>query len=687
MNSLQNDFVISDKLTVPMSVIVDYLLPYAWENYLDSKEVCALLTAKYKTDSLSVAYVAKKLFCKGAKYLNVNYLEALKHGNHRRKKGLETKLLPIGVSKRNYSPDTELTADTAKNYSINRNSYISKIEVLDFLIEQAKQDEITMGETSALLKTRFGFSASIKPVIKTELFDAYDKFLNVDYLTSLRNSLLDEPSVTPVTFKTCFNSIVSKCGKRNWEIYTQKLSNPEDVFESLGSRFGISRQRAHQIFIIVEIAVAQSKDKLLQLNQRIGKLFSSTSVISLDYLTANLYAGCSKEELQLGLSLLNSAFKTEYTISNDKILNFDLQKLTKYIIDYCYLALKDTVAFLDRETLLMLIRNYGLKIKDCDLHVVLDAFKHKIYDPKYKIIAIKKTVLHKLDYCKYILLNHGEPMHFARIHELIGLQTGETGTPKRNTQAILGCGKDEGVILRGNGYYALADWGTTPSDKITTQMVRILKASEKPLSPSEVYEALNDYSIKRSTVTAMLSTSAHFYRCGKKLYTLNDPQCILKASKYVTDNFNQVGSTFYSVATNAVLDADSRFSTAVKVLTLDDLPSCAKFLAVQVDSDVIIPSQATGCRDTLRAFLDYTYKADKEKYMNLASQRFNRKIGLTEDSVPWGKTKNLVEYINGLYIYISKDPKDIVIFIRNIRHRMGLTSPIFYVLSKDGGAE
>jgi hypothetical protein len=121
------------------------------------------------------------------------------------------------------------------------------------------------------------------------------------------------------------------------------------------------------------------------------------------------------------------------------------------------------------------------------------------------------------DKSKYIMIRHGEPIHYSVLTKKIS----DFGTKNVTKQSVHNeLIKNTDFVLVGRGIYALREWGYNPG-VVEEVIVEVLTEAGKPLHKNEIIDrVLEKRIVKASTVILNLQKN-RFKRVGKAVYTLN----------------------------------------------------------------------------------------------------------------------------------------------------------------------
>lgn len=121
------------------------------------------------------------------------------------------------------------------------------------------------------------------------------------------------------------------------------------------------------------------------------------------------------------------------------------------------------------------------------------------------------------DKSKYIMIRHGQPLHYADLT----LKISEMGIKNVTKQSVHNeLIKNTDFVLVGRGIYALTEWGYEPG-VVEDVIVTILSEAGKPLHKDDIIDkVLARRLVKASTVILNLQ-KPRFKRVGKAVYTIN----------------------------------------------------------------------------------------------------------------------------------------------------------------------
>lgn len=121
------------------------------------------------------------------------------------------------------------------------------------------------------------------------------------------------------------------------------------------------------------------------------------------------------------------------------------------------------------------------------------------------------------DKAKYIMVRHGEPIHYGDLTIKI-IDMGNKNVTKQSVHNELI--KNREFVLVGRGIYAMRDWGYEPG-VVEDVIVEVLEEAGRPMTKKDIVdEVLKRRIVKESTIVLNLQRD-RFKRVDKAVYTLN----------------------------------------------------------------------------------------------------------------------------------------------------------------------
>ncbi len=120
------------------------------------------------------------------------------------------------------------------------------------------------------------------------------------------------------------------------------------------------------------------------------------------------------------------------------------------------------------------------------------------------------------DYAYLAVKKHGSPLHFKEVADLIGKMFGRVAHVATTHNELI---KDDRFVLVGRGMYALKEWGYTSG--VVRDVIRKVLRDSGPLTKSEVTEkVLKDRHVKPGTIAVNLQNQKYFKRGKDDKYSL-----------------------------------------------------------------------------------------------------------------------------------------------------------------------
>lgn len=309
------------------------------------------------------------------------------------------------------------------------------------------------------------------------------------------------------------------------------------TLETIGSKFGVTRERARQIesSAIKKLAEKPTKDlaKLLKItNSYLAEMGGVVSLLGLaDYfkigndqrreatlnalrltmaLDTNVVGLAKEDNLRIGWA------KKSATVG---LLNKVLVELEK-ILAGIGKPVKEEVLWEELTKSTVYAENSG-RLTPSILHgILLVGAKLARTDAGEWGLVMWPTVVPKRirDKIFLILQKTGKPMHFREIADAINQAfPGKTVLSRTVHNELIG---DARFVLVGRGIYGLKEQGYQPG-VVVDVIVKVMKQANRPLTAEEIINAvLKDRQVKRNTVIANLQNKKLFKKVDKGSYVL-----------------------------------------------------------------------------------------------------------------------------------------------------------------------
>ncbi len=311
------------------------------------------------------------------------------------------------------------------------------------------------------------------------------------------------------------------------------------TLEAVGSKFGVTRERARQIenSAIKKLTEKPTKDlaKLTKItNSYLVEMGGVASLIGLaDYfkigsdqrreaelnalkltmaLDSNVVSLPKEDNLRVGWAKKNAptGLINKVLVELEKILA-DAGKPAKE--EFLWEKLTQTAVYGENSTRLTPSIVHGILLVGAKLA------RTDVGD--WGLISWPTVVPKRIrDKIFLILQKVGKPMHFREIADAIN-QTfpGKTVLSRTVHNELIG---DNRFVLVGRGIYGLKEQGYQPG-VVVDVIVKVMKQANRPLTTEETIDmVLKERQVKRNTVIANLQNKKLFRKVGKGSYTLNE---------------------------------------------------------------------------------------------------------------------------------------------------------------------
>lgn len=303
------------------------------------------------------------------------------------------------------------------------------------------------------------------------------------------------------------------------------------TLESIGNRYGITRERVRQIENFALNAIKKSDSyheaeeifaELKKIIQDLGGIVAEEELLPLlapDRVTQNHIA------LYLTLGDEFKEIKEDHSYKKRWVTNHPVaDTVHRALIDvYASLAEHDLIS--ENEIIDRILCHEG--VCQIDSHVVdktiakrwlqisktLSSNKlgewGRASSPNVKTRGVK-------DYAYLVMRRHGSPMHFREVAAAINKTFGKkTHIATTHNELI----KDDRFVLVGRGVYALKEWGYK-TGVVRDVIADILKA-EGPMSKEDIVEkVMKERYLKKNTILVNLQNPKYFTKTKDGLYTV-----------------------------------------------------------------------------------------------------------------------------------------------------------------------
>lgn len=303
------------------------------------------------------------------------------------------------------------------------------------------------------------------------------------------------------------------------------------TLESIGSEYGITRERVRQIenFALSSIRKSESFEEAREIFDELKSVIDGFGgVVSEDFLLDHLTDDPVYQNHILLYLVLCDEFKKHKEDTHFKTRWISNRSHAEAVHD----ALRDIHSSMKHDTLLserevigrMLDHDKVCQFDDCykDDHIVknwLNVSKaiasNSIGDwgpassPNIKVRGVR-------DYAYLVMRKHGSPMHFKEVADEIQKVFGrDTHVATTHNELI----KDDRFILVGRGIYALLEWGYKRG--VVREVIEAILEEEGPMHRDEIIErVLKERYLKRNTILVNLQNQKYFVRGEDGKYNL-----------------------------------------------------------------------------------------------------------------------------------------------------------------------
>lgn len=349
----------------------------------------------------------------------------------------------------------------------------------------------------------------------------------------LMNNEIEQSGTTQVNFHELTDAALQALDVRSRDIIVRRFGlgkDSKETLESIGTEYGITRERVRQIEANAKKELTAMKDLfvsieklLLNLFQEHGGLLSEDHAVAIVNKKTN--ANISAHTLHFYLTILpqfiegvaNSLFESHW--KHDESMHGKIEAIVLTAMD----VLKEKNAPMPLADLVHAIeQKLNGSVTQPHIHAALTASKHvsRTAFGDWGLIGWAETSPRGVgDKAFAVLRRNGKPAHFRDITMLIN--DAKFDHKKANPQTVHNeLIKDERFVLVGRGLYGLKEWGYVPGT-VADVLESILAKADKAVSKQElVDEVLKQRIVKKNTILLSLQNTKRFARAGKDLYTL-----------------------------------------------------------------------------------------------------------------------------------------------------------------------
>lgn len=303
----------------------------------------------------------------------------------------------------------------------------------------------------------------------------------------------------------------------------------EMTLESIGKKYGITRERVRQIenYAINHIRKSDIYEKekpvfgeLMDAVKKMGGIISEDDL--LEYLGKDI---SSKKHIHF-LLVVGDEFnkiKEDAEFKHRWHIDKNLAERIHEALQKLYAGLRDDEIIPESEMMNSFLEHLKDVSEDYKKDEILTRWlsisKNIAKNPlgewgKSKSSNIKTKGVR--DYAYLILRKHGSPIHFREVAKLIGEVFKKKAHVATTHNELI---KDPRFVLVGRGLYALKEWGY--STGVVKDVIKDILKKEGPLSKEDILEkVLKERYVKENTVVVNLQNPKYFKKNKQGLYTV-----------------------------------------------------------------------------------------------------------------------------------------------------------------------
>jgi len=311
--------------------------------------------------------------------------------------------------------------------------------------------------------------------------------------------------------------------------YGLGTSTKKETLESIGGKYGITRERVRQIENHALATIRKSEDfgKEKASFEEIRTLIHSLGcLVAEEDLLAHVSSDQNVRNAIHFMLVLGDAFiheKEDEHFKKHWCIDADLSGKIKGSLKKIYESLSDDDLISDPD----MVKSFLGYIED-----VSDEFKSEEIVKRWLSVSkkIKKNPLGEWgktespnvsakgirDYAYLVLRRHGSPIHFREVAKAIEGVFGKKAHIATTHNELI---KDKRFVLVGRGLYALTEWGYARG--VVKDVIRDVIEKSGPLSKKEVIEkVLKERYVKENTILVNLQNPKYFKRQKDGTYTV-----------------------------------------------------------------------------------------------------------------------------------------------------------------------
>lgn len=310
------------------------------------------------------------------------------------------------------------------------------------------------------------------------------------------------------------------------------LDEPEkETLESIGRKYGITRERVRQIenFAIQAIRKSESYQELEHIFEELRDIMHDLGGIVhedefLDYLADD---DVTRNHLHLYLVL------GEHFDAHKENSHFEKRWVSdRHIAQVVHEILEDLHMSVDKHDLLTEAEVLQRVLSHTRIEDVRDEYQDD--DIAKRWLRLSKALAQNplgewghaqspnvrtrgiRDLAYLVMRRNGGPMHFREVADAISETFGRSAHIATTHNELI---KDSRFVLVGRGMYALKEWGYKPG--VVRDVIREILEKESPLTKEEIIErVLRERYLKRNTILVNLQNQKYFTKDSKGRYAL-----------------------------------------------------------------------------------------------------------------------------------------------------------------------
>lgn len=330
-------------------------------------------------------------------------------------------------------------------------------------------------------------------------------------------------NATTFVFKDIFPQLRKQIGDREWECLYNYSIEKNFTLEELGSIFDVSRQRILQILKKAKSKAKKCEYLLTPFREYLDELFKYKDFISVNELIRHNLIIFSDDfkEFKSQIKLLNYFLNTNYHVFDENLFNINQEKLKEMILIEIFSECDSEYRIMEKKVVYDIIAKLEFKKPMEVTKYIIPLLDNILFADYWEHLLIKRKKTTKVDICKWILFNIGEPVHYSVVHEEYCKYIDNDNMSQRSMHATLDRSEDQGIIRTFTGIFGLEELGARKHIFAKDLAIDILERLNRPMHYSEIIQEVQKYSdAKENSIYAYLNFSEDIISNNDGVYAL-----------------------------------------------------------------------------------------------------------------------------------------------------------------------